>query len=318
MTGSATKQSSSAAPPGLLRFARNDGEGAFGRIAFGDVTMSPITMTLAGDRAKEFLSQPATPQNLARLARPVLGLVLPATLAVLWEFIVRMGWATGRLAPPPSVIFATFVDLAKSGELQRHTLVTLWRVGLGFGIGVAAATVIGAAAGYSPSVRRLIDPSIQGLRAIPSIAWVPLFILWLGIFEASKVTLIAVGVFFPVYFGLMGAILSVDRKLVEVGRAFRLSAVEMVRRILLPAVLPAYVLSLRSGLALGWMFVVAAELMGASDGLVYLLVDGQQLGKPAEIVAAIVAFAVVGQATDWLIALCAAPFLRWEDVVRQD
>jgi sulfonate transport system permease protein len=254
----------------------------------------------------------------ARLTRPALGLILPLTLAMAWEIIVRMGWASGRLAPPPSVIFATFVDLARTGELQRNTLVTLARVAAGFGIGVTVATALGAAAGYSPLVRRLLDPSLQALRAVPSIAWVPLFILWLGIFETSKVTLIAVGVFFPVYLGLMGAIQSVDRKLVEVGRAFRLSDIAMVRRILLPAVLPAYVISLRSGLGLGWMFVVAAELMGASEGLGYLLIDGQQLGKPAEIVAAIVAFAIVGKSTDWLIALCAAPFLRWEDVVRQD
>jgi sulfonate transport system permease protein len=254
----------------------------------------------------------------ARLTRPALGLVLPVLLAAVWEITVRMGWASGRLAPPPSVIFATFVDLWRSGDLQRNTLVTLGRVAAGFGIGVIIATVLGAAAGYSPLVRRLLDPSLQALRAIPSIAWVPLFILWLGIFEASKITLIAVGVFFPVYLGLMGAIQSVDRKLVEVGRAFRLSDIEMVRRILLPAVLPAYVISLRSGLGLGWMFVVAAELMGASSGLGYLLIDGQELGKPAEIIAAIVAFAIVGKASDWLIALCAAPFLRWEDVVRQD
>jgi len=92
----------------------------------------------------------------------------------------------------------------------------------------------------------------------------------------------------------------------------------MVRRILLPAVLPAYVIALRAGLGLGWMFVVAAELMGASEGLGYLLIDGQQLGKPAEIVAAIVAFAIIGKATDWLIALIAAPFLRWEDIVHHD
>jgi sulfonate transport system permease protein len=253
-----------------------------------------------------------------RLTRPALGLVLPVAAALAWEFIVRMGWSSGRLAPPPSVIFATFADLARTGELQRDTLVTLARVAAGFGAGVAVATVLGAAAGYSPLIRRLLDPTLQGLRAIPSIAWIPLFILWLGIFEASKITLIAVGVFFPVYLGLMGAIQSVDRKLVEVGRTFRLSDLAMVRRILLPAVLPAYVLSLRSGLGLGWMFVVAAELMGASEGLGYLLIDGQQLGKPAEIVAAIVAFAIVGKATDWLIALVAAPFLRWEDVVRQD
>ncbi len=260
----------------------------------------------------------AASNRWARLTRPALGLVLPVVLAAAWEFIVRMGWASGRLAPPPSVIFATFVDLTRTGELQRDTLVTLARVAAGFGLGVVVGTAAGAATGYSATLRRLLDPSLQALRAIPSIAWIPLFILWPGIFEASKITLIAVGVFFPVYFGLMGAIQSVDRKLVEVGRAFRLSDVAMVRRILLPAVLPAYVISLRSGLALGWMFVVAAELMGASEGLGYLLVDGQQLGKPAEIVAAIVAFAVVGQATDWLIALAAAPFLRWEDVVRQD
>src|SRR4029078_11540371 len=149
--------------------------------------------------------------------------------------------------------------------------------------------------------------------AIPSIAWVPLFILWLGIFESSKVTLIAVGVFFPVYLGVMGAIRSVDRKLVEVGRAFRLSPIAMVRRILLPAVLPHYVIAIRSGLGIRWMFVVAAELLGASEGFGYLLIDGQQLGKPAEIVAAIVAFAIIGKTTDWIITPAAAPFLRWED-----
>jgi sulfonate transport system permease protein len=273
-------------------------------------------MSIAAEGAAP--TQRASSKWWGRLARPALGLVLPFVLAAAWEFIVRMGWASGRLAPPPSVIFATFVDLARTGDLQANALVTLARVAAGFALGVTTATVIGAAAGYSPVVRRLLDPSLQALRAIPSIAWVPLFILWLGIFEASKVTLIAVGVFFPVYLGLMGAIQSVDRKLVEVGRAFRLSDVAMVRRILLPAVLPAYVISLRSGLGLGWMFVVAAEIMGASQGLGYLLVDGQQLGKPAEIVAAIVAFAILGKATDWLIALIAAPFLRWEDVVRAE
>jgi sulfonate transport system permease protein len=159
----------------------------------------------------------------------------------------------------------------------------------------------------------LVDPSLQGLRAVPSIAWIPLFILWLGIFETSKIALIAVGVFFPIYLGVMGAVLSVDRKIVEVGRVFRLSGPAMVRRILLPAILPAYVLALRSGLGLGWMFVIAAEFMGASEGLGYLLIDGQQLGKPAEIVAALLAFAVLGKTTDWIVALIAAPFLRWED-----
>jgi sulfonate transport system permease protein len=251
--------------------------------------------------------------HYVRWFRPALGLLLPVTLALLWELAVHTGLSNGRLVPPPSVILATFLDLAHTGELQEHAFATLWRVLWGFVFGVTAGTVLGAITGYSALSHRLVDPTLQALRSIPSIAWVPLFILWFGIFETSKITLIAVGVFFPVYLGVMGAVLSVDRKIVEVGRAFRLSGLGMVRRILLPAVMPAYVLALRAGLGLGWMFVVAAEFLGASTGLGFLLIDGQQLGKPAQIVAAIVAFAILGKTTDAILAWGTAPFLRWED-----
>ena len=277
--------------------------------------MSSVLMTLAG--------APATPQQrraarrrLARWSRPLLGLALPVGLAAIWEILVRLGFSDGRLVPPPSRIYQEFAELAQSGELLRHVVATLLRVAVGFGLGTVAGTLLGAIAGYSALVRRVIDPTLQGLRAVPSIAWIPLFILWLGIFETSKVALIAVGVFFPIYLGVMGAVLSVDRKIVEVGRAFRLSGAAMVRRILLPAVLPAYVVSIRAGLGLGWMFVIAAEFMGASEGLGYLLIDGQQLGKPAEIVAAILAFAVLGKITDAIVVLASAPFLRWQDTFR--
>ena len=244
---------------------------------------------------------------------PWLGLLLPVVLAILWEAGVATGMLSGRLMPPPSQIAATLYELAQGGELFRHIGATLWRVALGFLLGTVAGTLLGALAGYSTIIRRIVDPTLQGLRAVPSIAWVPLFILWLGIFEESKVTLIAVGVFFPVYLGVMGAFASVDRKIVEVGRIFRLKGLELVRRILLPAILPAYVIALRSGLGLGWMFVVAAEFMGASEGLGYLLVDGQQLGKPSQIIAAILTFAVLGKLTDYLLVLAFAPFLRWQD-----
>jgi sulfonate transport system permease protein len=251
--------------------------------------------------------------RLRRWARPALGLLLPVGLALLWEVAVWLGLSNGRLVPPPTKTFATIVELARSGELARHIMATLTRVVAGFGLGVVAGTILGAISGYWDLARRLLDPTVQALRAIPSLAWVPLFILWLGIFETSKIVLIAAGVFFPVYLGVMGAILSVDRKIVEVGRAFRLSGPAMIRRILLPAVLPAYVVALRVGLGLGWMFVVAAELMGASEGLGYLLLDGQQLGKPAQIMAAIVIFAILGKTTDWLIEIGSAPLLRWQD-----
>jgi sulfonate transport system permease protein len=277
--------------------------------------MSFVSMTIAAGQVTPE-QRKATRDRVARWSRPVLGLALPVGLAVVWEIIVRLGFSDGRLVPPPSRIYQEFAELAQSGELLRHVIATLLRVTVGFGIGTVAGTLLGAIAGYSALVRRVIDPSLQGLRAVPSIAWIPLFILWLGIFETSKVALIAVGVFFPIYLGVMGAVLSVDRKIVEVGRAFRLSGVAMVRRILLPAVLPAYVVSIRAGLGLGWMFVIAAEFMGASEGLGYLLIDGQQLGKPAEIVAAILAFAVLGKATDAIVVLASAPFLRWEDTFR--
>jgi sulfonate transport system permease protein len=249
--------------------------------------------------------------------RALLGFLLPIVIALLWEAAVRFGLAQGRLVPPPSRIGATLWALSETGELWTHVWATLWRVAVGFVTGAVAGIVFGALSGSSRTIRHLIDPTLQALRAIPSIAWVPLFILWLGIFEASKVALIAVGVFFPVYLGIAGAILSVDRKLVEVGHVFRLSRVKLARRILLPAVLPEAVIALRSGLGLGFMFVVAAEFMGASEGLGYLLVDGQQMGKPDQILAAIIAFALLGKTADSLLMLFTKPLVRWQDTVRE-
>ena len=274
--------------------------------------MAMTLETIAATKPDVTIS-PAPPGRLRGYARPLLGLLLPVGLALTWEIVVWLGLSSGRLVPPPSRIFVTILELAQSGELMPHITATMTRVSVGFGLGVATGTIIGAISGYWELARRLLDPTVQALRAIPSLAWVPLFILWLGIFETSKIALIAVGVFFPIYLGVMGAILSVDRKIVEVGRTFRLSGPAMIRRILLPAVLPAYVVALRVGLGLGWMFVVAAEFMGASEGLGYLLIDGQQLGKPAQILAAIVIFAVLGKTTDWLIEVGFAPLLRWQD-----
>ncbi|WP_332692267.1 ABC transporter permease [Bosea sp. (in: a-proteobacteria)] len=259
----------------------------------------------------------AVPAKRAGNARLRLaGLVLPVAIAVIWELLVRAGIANGRLMPPPSVVGATLWQLAVSGELATHAAATLWRVLAGFGLGAAAGTVLGALTGALPVARGLLDPTLQALRAIPSIAWVPLFILWFGIFEASKVALIAVGVFFPIYLGVAAAILSIDRKIVEVGRVFRLGRLAMVRRVLLPAILPDWFTALRGGLGLGFMFVVAAEIMGASEGLGYLLVDGQQLGRPATIIAAIISFAVLGKLADGLLVALARPFLRWQDTAR--
>ncbi|QRM57591.1 ABC transporter permease [Sinorhizobium sp. BG8] len=263
----------------------------------------------------ESASRPPRPARWGRLAA---ALVLPVSALILWEILVQTGFSSGRLMPPPSRIASTLRELSVNGELPRHISVTLWRVFCGFLAGAAAGTLAGALTGYSARLARYLDPTLQALRAIPSIAWVPLFILWFGIFETSKIALIAVGVFFPVYLGVSGAVTAVDRKIVEVGRVFRLSGPALLRRILLPAVLPSYIVALRAGLGLGWMFVVAAEFMGASEGLGYLLVDGQQLGKPDQILAAILTFAVVGKITDTLLVMGTRPFLRWQDSHRRE
>lgn len=247
------------------------------------------------------------------IPRSLRGWLLPITLVLLWEALSRAGAVAPNLLPAPTMVLQTIVDMARSGELFHHLGITLYRVALGFAIGTLVATVLGALTGYSRSAHAYLDPLLQALRNIPSIAWVPLFILWLGIYESSKISLIAVGVFFPVYLNLMSGVQGVDRKLVEVGKIYRLNQLQLVQRVFFPATLPAYLVGLRNGLGLGWMFVVAAELMGASQGLGYLLIDGQTTGRPAVIIASIVLFALLGKLTDSGLAAISQRLLYWQD-----
>jgi sulfonate transport system permease protein len=251
------------------------------------------------------------------LPKPLHGIVLPCLLVLVWETVCRTGLAAPNLLPAPSAIVLTLHRLAANGDLWLHLQATIVRLGLGFAFGAAAGTLFGALTGASPAARQVLDPMVQGLRSVPSIAWVPLFILWFGIFETSKIMLIAVGVFFPVYLNLMLAITQVDRKLIEVGRIHRLSRAAQLRRILLPASLPGYITGLRSGLGLGWMFVIAAEMMGASEGVGFLLIDGEQTGRPALVIGALLLFALLGKASDLLLARIGAAVLRWQDVVSE-
>ncbi|MFW5680132.1 MAG: ABC transporter permease [Pseudomonadota bacterium] len=255
----------------------------------------------------------ARPPRLLALSSGWLGWLLPLALLAAWELTTRLGLVAPHLLPAPTLVLREVGDLWRDGTLLEHLGVTLWRVITGFFLGTLAATVLGALTGYSRTAHQLLDPTLQAIKAVPSLAWVPLFILWLGIFEASKVTLIAVGAFFPVYLNLSTAIGQVDRKLIEVGRMYGLSHLALVRRVLLPATLPAYVTGLRGGLALAWMFVVAAELMGASQGLGFLMLDGQMTGRPALIIASLILFALLGKATDMALAQATSPWLRWQD-----
>ena len=231
----------------------------------------------------------------------LLSWIVPVSVLLVWELLARLGMLPPNWLPAPTVVCKTIYQLAVAGDLLKHAGTTIARVAVGFLLGASAGTLFGGLTGYLPIARKLLDPSLQALRSVPSIAWVPLFLLWLGIQETSKIALISVGAFFPVYLNLSVAMRHVDPKLLEVGKLYRLSSFQMVRRLILPAVLPEYIVGLRSGLGLAWMFVVAAELLGASSGIGYLMVDGQMTGRASIILASVILFAALGKTTDWMM-----------------
>jgi sulfonate transport system permease protein len=253
-------------------------------------------------------SHPSNKRSRPALDR-VLGWIIPLGILLGWEILARAAVLPPNWLPAPTVIAQTLYEMAAAGDLWRHVGITVARVAAGFLIGGSAGTLLGVLTGYFPLARKLLDPLLQSLRSVPSIAWVPLFLLWLGIQETSKIALISLGAFFPVYLNLSVAMLHVDAKLLEVGRLYRLNSFQMVRRLILPAVLPEYIVGLRSGLGLAWMFVVAAELLGSSSGIGFLMIDGQMTGRASIILGSVLLFAVCGKVTDWLMSATGAKLL---------
>ena len=244
--------------------------------------------------------------------RRLKGLALPVLILVILEVVVRIGWLPSYQMPAPSEIAVTLTDLAE-GALWKHISASLLRVLLGFAIGASLALVFAAWVGLSREAEAYLEPTFAGLRSIPSLAWVPLLLLWLGIDETSKIVLIAIGAFFPVYLNGVAAIRDIDRKLVEVGQMYGFSRTRLVRRILLPAALPGLFTGLRSGLSLAWMFLVAAELIAATKGLGYLLSDGRETSRPDIVLAAIIVLALLGKISDGLLAALEKRCLAWRD-----
>ena len=252
------------------------------------------------------------PRGAPLLAR-LQGVIVPGLLVALWEGVVRAGWIAPHLLPPPSELVSTVSDLLQSGDIFTHIGVSSLRVAVGFGIGAFLALGVGALVGLSRRAEALLDPTFQAIRAIPSLAWVPLLLLWLGIDEAPKITLIAIGAFFPVYLNFTAGIQNVDRKLVEVGHIYGLTGWRLVHRIFIPAALPNLFTGLRSGLSLAWMFLVAAELIAASKGLGYLLNDGRETGRADLVIVAIIVLALLGKLSDSLLRGLEHRLLRWRD-----
>ncbi len=242
-----------------------------------------------------------------RAQRALLGLVLPLALLGLWQAVASAGVFAAGVFPGPLTVLRAAGDLAERGLLQQYVAISTQRVVLGFLIGASAGLALGAVVGLSRLADALLGPTIGGVRAVPSLAWVPLLLLYLGIYETSKVTLIAIGAFFPVYTTVAGALRHVDAHLVEVGRAYGLRGPRLLAAVQLPAAVPAVVSGLRLALAQSWLFLVAAELIAASQGIGYLMVESSNNGRVDRIFLAILCLALLGKLTDALLGL----FERW-------
>jgi len=240
------------------------------------------------------------------------GFALPVVFLIVIEALVRASVLPAHLVPAPSAIIQTLWDLG-GARVARHIGASVARVYAGFALGSVLAVLIGAAMGLSGRIDALLDPTFQALRAIPSLAWVPILLLWMGIDEAPKIALIAIGAFFPVQLSVVAGIHGVDRKLIEFGELNRLTARAMFTRILLPASMPQIFTGLRTGLSLAWMFMVAAELIAATRGLGYLLSDGRETGRPDLVFGAILLLALLGKLSDGAFKLIETRALSWRD-----
>ncbi len=259
-------------------------------------------------------NEPQKPR-ISRLSfRVPLALLLPVVSLIIWEISSKLGLVAPHLLPPPSTLAVTAFALVKDGSLLTHTIASSGRVAAGFLIGAMAGLLAGAVVASNRRVENVFDPSLQALRAIPSLAWVPLLLLWLGIDLASKLTLIAIGTFFPMYLTTLSSLKNVDRKLVEVGVQLGLSPIQLLQRIYLPSSLPGIMTGLRASLGLGWMFLVAAELIASTSGLGYLLTDGRETGRADLVLVAIIALASLGKLSDSLLVAIERRVLTWRDV----
>ncbi|GAA1960022.1 ABC transporter permease [Agromyces allii] len=235
------------------------------------------------------------------------GAIIPVALLLTWQLVSTSGLVPVSMLPSPEMVWLAAVDLAQRGLLGLYIAISTQRVFIGFAIGAVFGLVVGAIVGLSKLGDILLSPTLGAVRAVPSLAWIPLLILWFGIAEDSKIILIAIGAFFPVYTIVAAALRHVDRQLLEAGRAYGLRGIRLFTAVQLPAVVPSVISALRLALAQAWLFLVAAELIASSMGLGFLLLDSGQNGRIDRIFLAIILLAVLGKLTDALVGL----FERW-------
>ncbi len=246
-------------------------------------------------------------------AKWLAGLILPAAALTVWQLMSATGAVSPQLFPSPLSIFKDLVDMLASGELLFHLKISIARAAIGFLIGGAAGLLTGLAVGFYSKAENLLDPTIQMLRTVPLLAITPLFILWFGFGELSKVLLIAMGSFFPMYVNTFLGVRSVDSKLFDVASVLEFSRYKQITRLVLPAALPNILLGLRLSLSTAWLCLVVAELMGADQGIGYLIQDARSFMRTGVVFVGIFIFALVGKLSDSLVRLLERRFLKWRD-----
>nr|WP_227014035.1 ABC transporter permease [Paenibacillus psychroresistens] len=246
----------------------------------------------------------------------ILGAIFPFAVLLTWQVLGDLGYISNLLFPTPYTIFKALKKLIVSGELFEHLQISVIRVIGGFALGGSLGLAFGLFVGLFKRTEKSLNPSIQMIRMIPAMAVAPLFILWFGFGEASKIYLIAKGAFFPLYINTFIGIRNVDNKFFEVAKILEFSKFKQIIRLIIPAALPNILLGVRISLGVAWLGLVVAELIGASEGIGYLMSDARQFGKTPVVFVGILMFAIVGIITDTAVRLLERKLLSWQDNYR--
>ncbi|WP_249781031.1 ABC transporter permease subunit [Bradyrhizobium sp. dw_78] len=271
--------------------------------------------TVEFDRLKyaEGLSSPAQRPDfrLGKRSLQLISWLAPVALVAVWEILAQAGWLSPQVLPAPSKVARTAIKLATTGSLLNDLGVSLLRAAAGFAIGASIGFALGTFVGFSRIAEAAIDRSVQMIRAIPFLALLPLVIVWLGVGEAEKIFLVALGVTFPIYINTILGIRQVDPKLVELGRIQGLNALQLIRRVVLPGALPSILTGVRYALATAWLALVVAETIGAQSGIGFLAMDAREFLRTDVIVLTIVIYALIGIAADAIARWLERRLLAW-------
>jgi sulfonate transport system permease protein len=237
--------------------------------------------------------------------------VSPIALLVIWQALSSAGVLDPRTLESPVHIAQTAIDLIKDGTLQEATLVSLRRVALGFVIGGVIGMALAVVAGLWRIGEDAIDPPLQMLRTLPHFGLIPLFILWFGIGEQPKITLIAMGVAFPLYLNTFAGIRGIDRKVLEAARSMHLSWGQRLRHVVIPGALPQTLTGLRQSLGIAWLSLIVAETISAGAGLGHMINDAREFLQTDIIVVGLAVYALLGLATDGIVRFVEGRALAW-------